>query len=259
MPFRKDTLRAPWFWVSCCPTNVSRLLGSLSAHMANRRENGLDTHQFAPGTVSSTLEDGTAVRVRVETDYPWGGIVDVTVDGSGSGTWEIGVRVPEWAADGATVEVAGQVRSAKPGYERISRVWSIGDRLRLRLPLEPRLTWPDPRIDSLRRTVAVERGPLVYCLESPDFADPRWELDELGLLPKGSLGTARAGVGGDDTIAIVAPGARTRLPPAGRWPYGQAGASEGVDSVDLRLLPYYLWSNRGPSTMRVWIPVAERP
>jgi DUF1680 family protein len=256
VPFRKDTLRAPWFWVSCCPTNVSRLLGSLAAYVATVRPAGLDIHQYATGTISGRLEDGAPIRVSIETDYPWTGVVDIRVVEPADRAWELAVRVPAWAGEGATLEVTGDERPAQPGYARAFRTWHRGDRVRLRLPLEPRFTWPDPRIDALRGSVAVERGPLVYCLESADFADADWRLEELSI-KSGSQLAETAGPLADDVVAVTASGVRSRLASPSPWPFGPKGAEPEVEPVQLRLVPYYLWSNRGPSTMRVWIPVSD--
>ncbi len=218
---------------------------------------GLDIHQYATGTISGRLDDGTPTRVSVETDYPWDGIVDITVDEPGDRAWELAIRVPAWAREGAEVEVDGKAQPVSPGYVRITRTWHSGDRVQLRLPLQPRLTWPDPRVDALRGTVAVERGPLVYCLESADFADTDWRLEELSLEADGQLSEAKGPLGDDGVVAIIASGTRARLSPPGPWPFGQRMDTLDPEPVHLRLVPYYLWSNRNPSTMRVWIPVSD--
>jgi uncharacterized protein len=241
-PFRKDTLRANWFWVACCPTNLVRLLASLSAYTASTTADGLYLHQYAPGEITV---DRT--RLRVETGYPWHGTVRVRVEES-VGEWTLRLRVPAWA-DGAVLSHDGVRRPVSPGYASVRRVWRAGDEVLLELPMGPRFVRPDPRVNALRGTVAVERGPLVYCLETFQGG-----VDELAVDPAAPPSEEPATGPSDVAVALRATGRRLAYPPAGSWPYGSA-ATEGAGPADLPLIPYYAWGNRGPSAMRVWIPI----
>jgi hypothetical protein len=130
-----------------------------------------------------------------------------------------------------------------PGYGALERDWRPGDELRLDLPLAPRWTRPDPRVDAVRGCVAAERGPLVYCAESVD-QDAAARLDEVAvdaLVPPAEAGTD-GDLGGAVTLRCA----------AGRLPVGEAGRATVVPP--LTLIPYHLWANRGPAAMRVWLP-----
>jgi uncharacterized protein len=215
-------LRSPWFTVSCCPTNVARTLASLAAYVATVDDGGLRIHQLAPCTIRTTLPGDRAVGVRVRTDYPWSGDVIVRIEETDGAPWRLEIRVPEWA--GEAVLGGGVVR---PGYAAVERAWRAGDELRLELPVKPRWTRPDPRVDAVRGCVALERGPLVYCLESVDQA-PGVSLDA---------------VAADTTAELAERPAGDALPGA-----------VALEAAGLTFVPYHLWSNRGPSTMRVWAP-----
>ncbi|WP_350226789.1 hypothetical protein [Naasia aerilata] len=135
-----------------------------------------------------------------------------------------------------------------PGSAGEFRHWSAGDVVELNLPLAARITHPDARIDALRGQVAVERGPIVYCLESTDLA-------EGGSVNSVQLAEPRVDEdSGDLTVEL------SELRPSGEqgWPYGAPDTPPGSQTTEparVRLVPYSRWGNRGPSTMRVWIPL----
>ena len=162
------------------------------------------------------------------------------------------VRVPAWTWSGARLDGA----EVSGGYAVVSGVLSAGETHVLELDMSPRLTVPDPRIDAVRGCVAVERGPLVLCAESVDLPEGM-SLDEIALVPGAAPAIA-------DDGAVVVPA--RRVPEAARrWPYSEAGSHQGCEEggdqpaevFDLPLIPYYSWANRGPATMRVWLPRAE--
>jgi hypothetical protein len=246
-------LRAPWFEVSCCPPNVARTLASLAAYVATASDDGIQIHQYAPSTITTEIPAGT-VALTVETNYPHAGTVRVRVDSAPAEAWELALRIPSWAEDGTLAGPRGMALEAEPGYARIRRVFLPGDEIVLELPVEPRLTWPNTRIDAVRGCVAVERGPLVYCVESTDLEDAGLCAvdDDLTLLRIDPDHHLR-----DQDGTIVAQMTLVRDPDEA-WPYGSA-ADETVASPlrEVRLVPYHSWGNRGPSTMRVWIPASD--
>jgi uncharacterized protein len=258
-PRAAASLRSAWFSVSCCPPNVARTMASLAAYLATADEDGLQLHQLAPCTVRTWLPGGRRVGVRVETGYPWTGEVTVRVTET-AGRWRLSLRVPAWA-DGAVVRAGGERLAVAPGYAVLDRHWSPGDQVRLELPVAPRWTRADPRIDAVRGCVAVERGPLVYCAESAGQPGPV-DLEAV------AVDTSVAPVerpfedGPPGALALDCAG---RAPPAptAAWPYG-GGRARVEAAAPLTLVPYHLWGNRGPATMRVWLPEAadgeeERP
>jgi len=175
------------------------------------------------------------VRLAVRTEYPWRGRVEVEVLDAPETEWTLSLRVPGWCGsatlDGAPVP-AGRVDRR--------RSWSAGDVVVLALETPIRITEPDPRIDAVRGCVAIERGPLVYCVESADI-HPRWELEDLRWDPRlPPAETARPDIGDDVVgvaLAVVGPDATG----------GPAGLTAGA-------VPYFAWGNRSNGAMRVWLP-----
>ena len=238
--------RAPWFEVSCCPTNVARTLASVSGYFASADDHGVQLHQFADLDIDTVTGDGTPVVLAVRSGYPFDGEIAITVRQAAEFT--VSVRIPSWAQD-ATAELGGEPIVVEGPMLRVRRSFAAGDTLTLRLPMQPRATIPDARIDAVRGTVAVERGPLVLCLESTDLphgvALDDVTLTAAPLRPNGHGGAIA-------TVQLADDGGATAL-----WPYSAAHPAQPLDpprTVDVELRPYFGWANRGPSTMRVWLP-----
>ncbi|MFE9673915.1 glycoside hydrolase family 127 protein [Streptomyces sp. NPDC006259] len=257
-PRAESSLRAPWFAVSCCPTNVARTLAQLPAYLATADDHGVQLHQYADAEISTSLGGGHRVALRVRTDYPSDGSVTVRVDRSSSDRpWTVSLRVPAWTAGATALLVApdGTRRTVAPGTTEVTRSFRPGDEIRLELPVRPRWIRADPRVDAVRGTVAVERGPLVYCAESVDLPDGH-DVDVVRVDP-----SVVPEDGPDGTV--VTAGRITVHDVRGEetWPYRPldgAAVPRSDDSTGIVLVPYHRWANRGPSTVRVWLP-AVRP
>ncbi|MBE1489389.1 DUF1680 family protein [Plantactinospora soyae] len=240
--------RAPWYEVSCCPTNVARTLASLAAYVATTDDEGLQIHQYVPGTIAHRPVDGTDRRLTLTTGYPADGQIRVRIDSDDDRPWTLSLRVPGWADRGATLTVDGEVRPVRAGYVTERRTWRRGDEVVLSLPMAPRFTHPDARIDAVRGCVAVERGPLVFAVESVDLSGGE-NVDEL------LVDTSQPPMLAGGRVVVCC----RRLDPADHhWPYGGGEAASTTtprgDLLEVPLIAYHAWANRGPSTMRVWLP-----
>jgi DUF1680 family protein len=230
--------RRGWFGCACCPPNVMRTFASFEGYVASTTADGVQLHQYAQGVINSKIDSGD-LRLRVESDYPWQGRVVITVEAAPAAQTAISVRIPAWAA-GATVDGA----AAEPGtYAKISRTWTTGDQLVLDLPLTPRVTSPDPRVDAVRGCVAIERGPLVYALEQQDQQD-QTAPDDLVIDLAAELAEESRPDLLDGVMVVKA---------AGKIIDRSTGEQRDAELV---AVPYHLWANRGPQPMRVWIPTA---
>ncbi|TDD20099.1 glycoside hydrolase family 127 protein [Nonomuraea diastatica] len=249
-----DDLRAPargrqgWYGTACCPPNVMRLFSSLDHYLATRDGDGVQLHLYAPGTVRAA-----GVLLEVETGYPWTGRVEIVVKETPDHPWTLSARIPAWA-DAAGIDG----RPAEPGgYHRVRRTWRPGDRVVLDLGIRPRLTAAVPRLDVARGQVAVERGPLVYCLEQADH--PGVIVDDL-CLAAADLRDAGAVAGlPADVVPVTARGrVHVHREDDGGFPYRTAVAPqdpEHAGPADLTFVPYYAWANRGSGPMTVWTPM----
>jgi uncharacterized protein len=271
--------RTAWFRCACCPPNVMRLLASLPHYFASADDCGLQLHQYATGRFGEETSQGR-FAVRMATDYPWNGRVWIVVDECPADTapWTLSLRIPVWCK-GFRLVIEGEPTEAVPedGWLHLRRAWCPGDALELELSLEPRLTVADPRVDSVRGCVAIERGPLVYCVEGVDH--PGGGLDDLLFDPSAGLAEKHdpALLGGVTVLhgagrrrgTSALDGARGGGDGAAAWwPYrslgGQpkrSGVDSGVDAdageqFELIAIPYFAWANREDGPMRVWLPTS---
>ncbi|MDN3310467.1 glycoside hydrolase family 127 protein [Microbacterium oryzae] len=244
-PRAASSQRAPWFEVSCCPTNTARTLASLAGYVASTDDSGIRIHQFAPAEIATTLRDGSPIRLHVTTEYPLDGLVSVEVLDAPDREWTLTLRIPAWAEGTASVDASGEI-TMSGSAARVRGRLKAGDVVRLTLPVEPRITIPDSRIDAVRGTIAVEAGPLVYCLESVD-------LPEGADLLTVAVDTSTLPVRNDGDVVTI----QAELPDAVHdhtWAYGSTAPDLVRHPLALDLIPYHRWAERGPSTMRVWIP-----
>lgn len=237
--------RLPWYSCACCPPNLARLLASLSGYAATTNHSGLQLHLYGAGELHTTV-DGEPVHVVVRTEYPWDGRVEVTVTTAAALVLEL--RIPGWATD---VRLDGAPVVAEDGYARVRRDWSAGVTVTLDLPMPARVVRPHPRIDAVRGCVALARGPLVYCVEQADLP-AGVTLEDVRLDPAAPLTATRLP---DIPVALTMSG---RLaPPESDVLYPAVGpAASPGEPLELTAVPYFLWGNRTPGPMRVWVPVA---
>ena len=250
-----DYARKTWFRCACCPPNVMRTLASLEHYVALSSDTEVRLHQYIPGTFTVAV-GGDEVTFRIETDYPWAGQIRVLVESAPAGPWRLALRVPQWS-DRATLSLNGEAASAErqDSWLTIGRGWSAGDELVLDLALAVRFTRPDPRVDAARGCLAIERGPLVYCLEAVDH--PGQRLDDLVLEPDREPSVVRDPARLDAVPLIRAWGRVRTRPNTSWWPYTSAGGQDqpaaGTEVVPLTAVPYFTWGNRERGEMRVWI------
>jgi uncharacterized protein len=247
--------RREWFSCACCPPNIMRLMASLAHYLATTADDVLYLHQFTGANIGANLAGGV-LRVEMTTSYPWSGTVDVRVRNAPPEACGIAVRIPAWCRD-AHFTVNGSPLAPDPadgGYLIVRRHWMPGDVLRCDLDVAPRLTYPGRRVDALRGTVAVERGPLVYCFEQAD-QPAGTSIEDVALnaedLPERDADLP--GVGPTLTVAAggehLAPATGAALPYQASPDTGAAGAP-----VSAVAIPYFQWDNRDGRAMRVWMP-----
>ena len=229
-----------------------RALSSWPQYLATADADGIQLHQFATAELHVPVADGTA-RLAMETGYPWDGNVRVTVIEAPAQPWTLSLRVPGWCRSGS-LHAPGGERTQIPSERRVAtvtRIWAPGDTLVLDLDMPVRATLPDPRIDAVRGCLALERGPLVYCVETADLpGDVQLEEVEVESAVR-PVPVPRADVA-DSAIGLTVPATRRRR--------GRAdGASEAepreATPVEVGAVPYFTWANRSVDAMRVWIPI----
>jgi DUF1680 family protein len=256
-----EKIRNEWYDTTCCPPNLERILASLPGYMYSTSPQGVYVNLFHTSTLDWQLENGTGIRIAQQTEYPWKGAVDFTVDPASPAEFSLFVRIPAWA-DGTTVAVAPPAPFAarkdllKPGeYFEMHRRWEPGDKVHIEFTMKPRLVRANPLVREDAGRVALERGPLVYCLEQPD--QPGFNLFDASLLDDGTGFVSEFQpdlLGG--VLVLKHRGTVVDRPfssePLYR-PFQEQAARPGRVEA-LTFIPYYAWANREPSRMEVWVP-----
>ena len=245
--------RSEFMSVFCCPPNIVRTIAKMHSYAYNTSDDAIWVNLYGSNILNTELTGGEKISLEQDTNYPWDGDISIIVKNTEATQFSLKLRIPSWT-DKATVEVNGKTikQVSAPGtYFEINRKWKAGDKVRLKLLMEPQMIVSNPDVEEILNQVAVKRGPLVYCLESID-------------LPKGH-----------DLQNIVIPqdvnwiafhkeellGGVTVL--EGKIEVIQSRDWENQlylklkrqkpKEVNIQLIPYYAWANRGISDMTVWM------
>lgn len=239
-----DYERKPWFGCACCPSNMTRFLASISGYQYAAKDKEIFVNLFAAGEASINLADAGQVVIIQETKYPWDGEIGIKLQLKSAARFSINIRVPGWTRNepvpgslynfadkqdfAVKLELSGVFQDSeinRDGFFRMDREWHDNDRIRLVLPMPIRLIAADERVEANRGRVAVQRGPLVYCLESHD----------------------NAGVNVREAVLPADAELKAEFKPR------MLGGIAVIRGGGLTAIPYYAWANRGKAEMAVWV------
>ncbi len=255
--------RWPWIGLSCCPSNIARIIPQIGGLAYAVGKDRVLVNMYMSGQAAIKMDNGAAVTVAQETDYPWDGHVKLTVTPEQASNFTLQLRIPDWAQGRPVptdlyrfgqpkvppvgLRVNGKPADAAPesdGYVHLDRQWKAGDVVELDLPMPVHRVYANekvmmelPRLLPARRgreKVALMRGPVVYCLEGQDHPDSA--VTDLVLDPDSPLKAERRPDLLDGVTVIV----------------GQARDGEGKQ-VPLTAVPFYACENRTSTPMTVWI------
>jgi uncharacterized protein len=258
-PSGGDKIRNPWYDVTCCPPNLERTFASLPGYLYSTSKDGLYVHLYENSELDWHLEDGTGLKVTQKTNYPWDGGIEIGVAPAKPSEFTLFVRVPGWS-DNSVVTVNGSpVNGAAPGqYLAINRHWSSGDVVKLKFNMTPQVLEANSRVVDDFGRVAVQRGPLVYCLEQVDQPDGVSLFDVSLDLRQKAASQFHEEFKSDLLGGIIV------LKHTGTVNDGSSAASklyarysskaEPTRPVELTFIPYYAWANRTSTPMQVWTP-----
>ncbi|XEC93369.1 glycoside hydrolase family 127 protein [Paenibacillus tarimensis] len=244
-------VRQPWFGCSCCPPNVARLLCSLNQYIytADTESRTIYTHLYIGSETEYTL-GSDRVTLKQRSELPWSGKADIRVRLEAPGTFRLAFRIPGWVTAEPAIKVNGERLQfqTENGYAILERLWKDGDSIELDLPMEARLFGAHPEIRSNAGKTAIERGPLVYCLEQIDNGAP---LSSITIEPNTALTHSydESLLGG--AVILEGEGAKED---SNAWSTAPYMPLQSVTTpFRFRAVPYYLWGNRTPGEMSVWI------
>jgi uncharacterized protein len=256
--------RSAWFGCACCPGNLTRFLPSVPGYVYAQAGDTIYVNLYAGGTADFKLQNGHAVKITQETRYPWNGTVKMTVVPDAKAKFTINVRIPGWARNEAVpgglykfcdavkepiaLRLNGQEMPIKltKGYVSLDRSWKPGDVIELDLPMPMRHVAANENVLADRGRIALQRGPIVFCVEWPDIPNGR---PRKLLLPDDQPITTRfdpALLNGVQVIEGKGYNVATNE-------FGKAFKR----LQDFKAIPYFAWANRGPGEMTVWVPNVE--
>ena len=259
-PDSGETIRNPWYDTTCCPPNLERTFAALPGYFYSTASDGLYVHLFHNSTLDWHLHDGTPIKITQRTNYPWQGTVDIEVTPSSPSEFAVYVRNPGWSRSGRAS--AGSFNTqlvGDGGYIRFYQRWQNGDTIHLEFDMSPQLLASNSRVVENTNRVAVQRGPLVYCLEQldqpnginlADIAIPASSLQQPAFTESFDKGLL------DGLTVLRLEGANLQIPDNQRTLYFSATpAPAKFTRVPLTFIPYYAWANRTPTQMQVWTPL----
>lgn len=226
-----DHHRQAWYGCACCPSQISRFLPSIGNYIYGTSDKALWVNLFIGNTTEVTI-DGKKVVMKQETDYPWDGLVKLTVTSEQPLGKELRIRIPGWCKS-YTLSVNGnKVDSTTDKGYTVIKEWKTGDLIVLNMDMPVEKVSADPRVRQNTGKRALQRGPLVYCLEETDNAKG---FADLALTPTSSFEVKDEpdNLGGIRSIKAISNG------------------------QTLHFIPYYAWDNREAGKMKVWIDYQE--
>ena len=250
--------RQPWFGCACCPGNVTRFVASVPSYAYATQQNDIYVNLYIQGKAEMQTADNK-VTLEQTTEYPWNGKVTIKVTPEKEGEFAIRLRIPGWtkaapvasdlyaytdAAKKYTLKVNGSAtRGAEgDGYETIVRTWKAGDVIELEMPMDVRRIKANDKVEVDRGMVALERGPIMFCLEGKDQPDSTVFNK---FIPSDTPIEASYDANLLNGVMVLKGTAK------------EVEKDGTVKDVAFKAIPYSTWNNRGADQMEVWIPESK--
>lgn len=238
--------RPSWFACACCPPNLARLIASIDQYLYTEKDQIIYSHLFIGN--DTTFANG--LTVSQHSNYPWSGKINYHISAKKPTHSTVALRIPAWSPQTkATINGQSQTLKLKNGYWFISKTFdSKATVITLDLDMTPQRVTADPRITADLGKVALQRGPIVYCLEQ---ADNGTHLPWCSL-PEQSQINEQIDSETLPTTIVKLTATGQKLTPRNNEPY-----TPTTQTVPLTFIPYFAWANRTPGEMTVWIDEKE--
>ncbi|MEY3576778.1 MAG: hypothetical protein RL394_360 [Bacteroidota bacterium] len=239
---------------NCCPPNTVRTIAEVQHYQYSKRGTDLFVNMYSGNTLKTNLENGQAVVLEQRTDYPWAGRVNLKLLESPA-DMALNLRIPAWCKQ-FSILVNGTKIKAQPnanGYVRLFRKWTKNDLIVLDLSMPVQLIESNPLVEESRNQVTVKKGPLVYCLESPDLKgagvfDCAISYNASFVVEDMLIGNSNIKTLKTNLLLVNNDSWQGKL-------YREINTQK--KPISARLIPYYAWANRGKTDMTVWLPLVR--
>jgi uncharacterized protein len=252
------TIRNPWYDTTCCPPNLERTFASLPAYFYSTASDGVYVHLYDNSELKWKLDSGNPISIVQTTRYPWEGDVNIRVSPAQPQEFTLYTRIPAWSRR-TSVKVNGKPAGEPvPGaYLALRRTWTANDLVEISFDMKPQIVHANPAVADDTGRIAMQRGPIVFCMEQLDQAEQA--PDQFALMSVKVAGdTSSRYESGllEGVVTLEHPGTIEEATAANSL-YKLGPTARSSRSTSLKLIPYYAWANRAPSSMQVWIPYVE--
>ncbi len=245
-----DIFRKKWFFIACCPSNIVRFIPQIQSYIYSLKDSMININLFIGSTAKIDL-NGNIIEMHQKTNYPWEGLVEIEVNPSRSMEFSIALRIPGWAQNNPVpsdlyryvtpneekvrLEVNNKLVDLEiiEGYCIINQKWKKGDRILIEFPMPVRRVVAHDKVQDCKGMVALERGPIVYCIESIDNDN----IEKLNLSDNTRLDHVYQEELLNGIVTIT----------------GSVQNLESNTEQDFLAIPYHVWAHRGRSEMIVWM------
>jgi DUF1680 family protein len=262
---RGQHYRREWFGTACCPANIARMIASLGDYIYAKSDDAIYVNLFVGSNTTIPLKSGN-VGVKMETNYPWESEIKLNVDPTKKSKFKIYFRMPGWYADEIVpgnlyerdvndpavldhpifiIDINGKRINPKEenGYFIIDREWVKGDMLEIKFSMEIKRIKSKPELKQDSNRIALQRGPIVYCIEGADNNGKAWNV----IIPENTKFEVIDHKLLDEPIKALT----AEVPVV---TVGEDGLSLRTEKKKIIAIPYYTWANRGRHEMQVWLP-----
>ncbi len=237
---------------NCCPPNVVRTIAQVNNYMYTTGKNSLYLHLYGGNSLSTTLQGGSKIKLEQTTTYPWNGNISLLVKEAPATALSVYLRIPGWC-NNYSIKVNGKLvkTSVENGYAQLQQKWKASDKIELSLDMPATLLESNPLVEETRNQVTVKKGPMVYCLESTDL--PGQSIFDVAIPANIKLQQQAMKIDGGNVMALTG---QAKLLQQNNW-NGQLykTVNTNLQAVNIKLIPYYAWANRGKTDMTVWMPL----
>ncbi|MBS4200557.1 glycoside hydrolase family 127 protein [Bacillus sp. FJAT-49732] len=243
--------RRDWFGCACCPPNVARLLASLGEYVYSQNDHEIATHLYVEGSGKFNIQSQEVV-LHQKTNYPWDGEITFNFEVGTPEKIGLKLRIPDWCQDallevnGENVEIADKLDK---GYVTIEKEWTNDDTVKLILAMPAQRFYSNPKVRQNINHIAIQKGPVVYCLESTDNIEP---LQKISICRDSGFVEEYIPELLDGVVKITGKG---MVMDDNDWDNKlYKPVKPDASPFTFTAVPYYSWDNREPGEMRVWIP-----
>ncbi|MBK8951662.1 MAG: glycoside hydrolase family 127 protein, partial [Chitinophagaceae bacterium] len=238
---------------NCCPPNAVRTIAEVNDYMYSIGEKGLYINMYGGNILNTELHDGTKLKLEQTTNYPWDGKISFSVKELSRNGAKLFMRIPGWCKR-FEFKQNGKLLTMKNVNGFVKVTVKANDKLELNMDMPATLLESNPMVEETRNQVAVKRGPVVYCLESSDL--PQKNVFDVVIPANIKLQPVAMNIADGNVIALTG---EARLLDQNQWNntlYKEVNIK--LKPVNIKLIPYYAWANRGKTDMTVWLPLMRQ-